>query len=117
MEKQFVKWMPIVVTLVMALAFFFAIMGNTDYLKHLSPKFGASLVVLPYMWYSSNRYRFCYWHKAFIACIAFVVLIININSDFYKIPYLEYCWIILLILCISIPISAILYFSYGCFKI
>ena len=116
--KTFVKWAPILVTLVMGLAFVFALNGQYEYLEHLSGKFGCALLILPfYMWESSNRYRFCYWHKAFIVNVALVSLAANLKVDFGLMEtYLNYCRIVLLITILGLVVSAVLYLKYGCFK-
>ena len=117
--KIFVKWAPILVTLVMGLAFVFALNGQYEYLEHLAGKFGCALLILPfYMWESSNRYRFCYWHKAFIVNVALVSLAANLKVDLGLMEtYLVYCRIVLLVIIVGILVSSILYFRYGCFKI
>src|SRR5665647_344745 len=111
----FIKWAPILVTLMMGLAFVFALNGHYEYVKHLSGKFGCSRFILSfYMWETSNRYRFCYWHKAFIINIALVSLVTNLKIDFNLFEsYIWYCRVILFITIFFLFISSFLYFRYG----
>lgn len=118
MVRLFIKYAPVLVTIVMGMAFYFALNGQYWCLEYLSGKFGCALFILPpYMWITSDRWHFCHWHKVFIINIALVSLAANIKIDFHLNEY--YTWyfrITLFITTVSLLVSAFLYFKYGCYK-
>jgi len=60
-------------------------------------------------------FKFCYWHQTLIYSLLSVNLLEWINNRWYHFPAIDSVRAVLLLICIFVTISAILYYKYGCF--
>ena len=112
---QFVKWWPIITTIVMMVSLILTL-SDFKTMSYLSPIFGCSLFTSICWWYFSKAFKFCFWHRLFILNLIVISLIVLIDKNIHHFEYIMYVRGLILLCCITILVSSTLYFRYGCFK-
>ena len=112
---QIIKWWPIVMTLIMMIGLI-CVLFNASIMTYTGPLFGICFFTSLCWYYFSLDFKFCFWHRLFILNLAINSLIV-LYDKIYHIPFVFYMRGLILLCCITILVSSILYFTYGCFKI
>ena len=110
-----IKYWPVVTTLVIMLAFVFELLEMSIF-NVLSPLFGCSLFMAICFYFISKLLRFCLWHRILIINLIVISVITFVNINIYRFQNIIVIQTCLLVSCISIITSLILYLKYGCFK-